>query len=336
MNSQKILVVQTAFIGDVILATAIVEKVKQYFPYAQIDFLLRKGNESLFNQHPLINKVLIWDKHHHKYTNLVKLISLVRKSRYDVVVNLQRFAAMGLLTAFSGAKQTLGFSKNPVSWLFTKSFDHRIDNHQHETERNHQLIAHLTDAIPAKPKLYPSRKDYEAIAGYISTPYICVAPTSVWFTKQFPEEKWIEFLKHIPEKFHIYLLGAPADKSNCQQILDACESKNATNLAGRLSLLASAALMQKAAMNFVNDSAPMHLASAMNAPTCAIYCSTVPSFGFGPLAEKSFIVEVSYPLYCRPCGLHGYKACPEKHFKCAYDISIPNMVKILDTVSTAS
>jgi heptosyltransferase-2 len=86
-------------------------------------------------------------------------------------------------------------------------------------------------------------------------------------------------------------------------------------------------------MNYVNDSAPMHLASAMNAPTCAVYCSTVPAFGFGPLSEKSFIVEIDYPLYCRPCGLHGYNACPEKHFKCAYDIEVKRLADILNKIT---
>ena len=73
-------------------------------------------------------------------------------------------------------------------------------------------------------------------------------------------------------------------------------------------------------MNYVNDSAPMHFASAMNAPVTAIYCSTIPGFGYGPLSDIRFIVEREEPLYCRPCGLHGYDNCPEGHFKCALDI----------------
>jgi heptosyltransferase-2 len=78
--------------------------------------------------------------------------------------------------------------------------------------------------------------------------------------------------------------------------------------------------MKHARMNYVNDSAPMHFASAMNAPVTAIYCSTVPGFGYGPLSDVRFIVERDEPLYCRPCGLHGYAACPQSHFKCALDI----------------
>lgn len=335
MSSQKILIIQTAFIGDVILASGLIEKIKQYFPHGQIDFLLRKGNESLFENHPFLNEILIWEKQHNKYANLLKLIATVRASKYSIVINLQRFAAMGLLTALSGATQKLGFDKNPFSRFFDKSYSHDINKDQHEVERNHQLIKHLTDSIPAKPKLYLTNKEYNAIADFILNPYICIAPTSVWHTKQFPEEKWIEFLELVPVNYQVYLLGAPADVMACQRIIHASKRSNTMNLAGKLSLLASAALMQKAVMNYVNDSAPMHLASALNAPTCAVYCSTVPSFGFGPLANNAFIIEISYPLYCRPCGLHGYIACPEKHFKCAHDIEVKRLADLLYTIATS-
>jgi heptosyltransferase-2 len=93
------------------------------------------------------------------------------------------------------------------------------------------------------------------------------------------------------------------------------------NLAGKLSLLESAALMKDARRNITNDSAPMHLASGVNAKTTAIFCSTVPDFGFGPLSDDSVIIETTKKLECRPCGLHGLKACPEKHFDCAYSIT---------------
>jgi ADP-heptose:LPS heptosyltransferase len=90
-------------------------------------------------------------------------------------------------------------------------------------------------------------------------------------------------------------------------------------------LLQSAALMKDAVMNYVNDSAPMHLASAMNAKTTAIYCSTVPEFGFGPLAADARVVEVTEKLDCRPCGLHGFKECPKGHFKCGRDIDVAKL-----------
>ena len=70
-------------------------------------------------------------------------------------------------------------------------------------------------------------------------------------------------------------------------------------------------------MTYTNDSAPMHFASAVNAPVSAIYCSTVPSFGFGPLSDQHFVFETDKDLDCRPCGLHGKKQCPEGHFNCS-------------------
>jgi heptosyltransferase-2 len=101
-------------------------------------------------------------------------------------------------------------------------------------------------------------------------------------------------------------------------------------MAGQLTFLESAALMKGAVMNFVNDSAPMHLASSINAPVAAVFCSTVPSFGFGPLSEKSYVVQSSEKLNCRPCGLHGHKKCPQGHFKCATTISIQSMIDCLN------
>ena len=99
-----------------------------------------------------------------------------------------------------------------------------------------------------------------------------------------------------------------------------------SNLCGNLSFLQTSALISNAIMNFVNDSAPMHMASAMNAPTTAIYCSTVPEFGFGPLSDHSNIIETKEKLDCRPCGLHGFKKCPEDHFNCAKTIDTDSML----------
>ncbi|MDZ7647918.1 MAG: glycosyltransferase family 9 protein [Cytophagales bacterium] len=110
-------------------------------------------------------------------------------------------------------------------------------------------------------------------------------------------------------------MGAPTDKDVCEAIRNTTANDRVYNLAGKLSFLESAALMKDASMNYVNDSAPMHLASAMNAPVTAIFCSTVPAFGFGPLfSDKSVIIETNEKLTCRPCGLHGYRALPSKAF----------------------
>ncbi len=327
--SLKFLIIQTAFIGDVVLATGIIEKLHDFYPDAKIDFLVRKGNESLFADHPYLNEILIWNKQTSKQKNLWKILQQVRNRKYDTVINVQRFVATGLLTVFSGAGQKIGFDKNPLSFLFTKRVRHVISTSEkprHEIERNNDLIELITDAVAYKPRLYPSEKDFLMVEKFQRRPYICIAPASVWFTKQFPTVKWIEFCKVIPSTYQIYLLGASSDKILCNEIIESCPGIAISNLCGQLSFLQSAALMQGAVMNYVNDSAPMHFASAVNAAVTAVYCSTIPAFGFGPLSDKSFIIEIEEPLPCRPCGLHGLKACPLAHFNCAYKIKYQQLL----------
>lgn len=321
---QKILVIQTAFIGDVVLVTALLEDLHIQYPDASIDILVRKGNEGLFVSHPFLNEVLVWQKKEDKYFNLFKVIQQIRNNTYDQVINVQRYAATGFITLLSGAKETIGFDKNPFSVFFTKRIKHIFSKGNislHEVERNFQLIENGNNTKASKPKLYPSQINKAAIAVYTNEPFICIAPASVWFTKQFPINKWIELVRALPSKYKLYLLGAPSDNALCKAILEAVPTANITILAGKLNFLESAALMERATMNYVNDSAPMHFASAVNAPVTAIYCSTIPAFGYGPLSSQSYIVEIQEALKCRPCGIHGHKVCPETHFNCALNIT---------------
>lgn len=317
---ERILIIQTAFIGDVILATPIIEKLSDFYPEAKIDFLLRRGNGGLLKGHPKLNSVYIWKKDQTKYTSLLKLIYLVRSKKYDCVINIQRHFASGLITALSNAKLKIGFTKNPFSFTFDKKVGHRLIG-QHETGRNLSLVKDLTDDKYVRPKLYPQKIDYAKIVKYQVLPYLCIAPTSVWGTKQFPALKWVEIILAQDDDWVIYLLGGKGDAEACGEIVEMCGRSNVVSLAGKLAFLESAALMEKASMNYVNDSAPLHIASAVNAPTNAVFCSTIPSFGFGPLGDGSKIIETEKNLECRPCGLHGKKTCPLGHFECAYSIS---------------
>lgn len=315
---KKILVIQTAFLGDVVLATAILEKLHSHFPQAQIDFLLRKGNEGLVQGHPFVHTLWVWDKNQAKYSNLLKLVRQVRQEQYDMVVNVHRHFSTGLLMALSGARTRVCFDKNPLSILATHQVPHRLGNNCSgisEVQRNLDLIGKWTDNQFVKPKIYPSNADFEKV--YFEKKYITVSPASVWFTKQYPKEKWLELLDRVGESTTAFLIGGPGDAALCEWLQSNSKHPNVEVKAGRYTLLESAALMKNAAMNFVNDSGPLHLASALDAPVTAVFCSTVPAFGFGPLSTDSAVLETTEHLSCRPCGLHGKKVCPEGHFRCS-------------------
>jgi heptosyltransferase-2 len=323
----KFLIIQTAFIGDVILATPLVEKIHHSFPTATIDFLLRKGNEELFKGHPFLKKVIVFDKKKGRLGELKHIIHEVRNEKYDYVINVQRFLTTGLITTLSGGKCTIGFDKNPLSCFFNIRVKHTIKERLHEIQRNLKLVENITDNLIQQPVLYTTDADNKKVLPYKSKPYVCIAPASVWFTKQYPKEKWVELINALPKQYTIYLIGSKTDFTLAQEIIDCAHSDiKPINLCGIFNLLESAALIKDAAMNYVNDSAPMHLASAVDAKTTAIYCSTISEFGFGPLAKHSKIVEIQNNLICRPCGLHGKKSCPKHHFKCAYDINLEQLL----------
>jgi ADP-heptose:LPS heptosyltransferase len=315
---QRFLIIQTAFLGDVILATPVIAELKRQFPDSIVDVLVRKGNEGLLYGNPHISTVLIWNKKDGKYKSLFKLIQTIRSNRYDEVICIQRFFNAGLLTALSKAPSRVGFVSNPFSRFFTRKIVHEFGTGIHEVERNLRLIAHHpgTQSL-RRPELFPSKEDSQKIESLIQTSYYCLAPSSVWYTKQLPKEKWVELINELPKDHTVYLLGGPDDIKICTTIQQDSEHPSVELLAGKLTLLQSALLMKGAVRNYVNDSGPLHLSSAMNAPVTAFFCSTIPAFGFGPLSEDTQILEVSN-LSCRPCGMHGHHACPKGHFDCGF------------------
>ncbi|HMQ74621.1 MAG TPA: glycosyltransferase family 9 protein [Flavobacteriales bacterium] len=331
---KRFLVIQTAFLGDAVLATALLEKLHVFFPDAAIDLVVRNGNEGLFEGHPFLHRLHVWDKRTHKTRNLLALIRALRRTRYDHIINAQRFFSTGLITLLARGREKVGYDKNPLSLFFTRTVKHVIGDGRHEVDRLNALIEHLTDGSRPLPRLHPTPKaraeahehmsawahEHTSTGAHGHMPYVCIAPTSVWFTKQWPEAKWAELIAQLPADDQVYLLGGPGDAEACRRIAGAAGRGEV--LAGRLSLLGTAALMEGATMNYVNDSAPLHIASAMNAPVTAIFCSTVPAFGFGPLRANGRVVETAEKLDCRPCGLHGHTACPKGHFQCAEGIGV--------------
>lgn len=339
-SSKNILIIQTAFIGDTILASQFARAVKDKYPQAKIHFFLRKGNESVIQGLESIEKVWVWDKAGGKVRNLFRLIGELRTYKFDYVFNLHRHFNSGLIAALMKADLKIGFKQNPLSIFYGKKINHLIPHDHngvlwHEVQRNLQLLEAVDgnykiqdNSKVYKPELPLKPKNFDKVAPFINGDYFVVAPASVWFTKAWSEGKYRELTLELSRLGRVLFIGAPTDKDLCDRIRSGIP--NTENLCGQLNLLDSAALMKTAKRVFVNDSAPLHLASCVNAKTTAIFCSTVPAFGYTPLADDSVVVDVGNSLECRPCGLHGYKACPLGHFKCSQDIQIQKVISTIN------
>jgi heptosyltransferase-2 len=160
------------------------------------------------------------------------------------------------------------------------------------------------------------------LGGSDSTPpLVALAPGSVWATKRWPY--YAELAKLLGREVRLAVVGGDTDRALAAEIVAATEGM-AIDTTGKLSLLASAELIGRAALLVTNDSAPLHLASAMNTPTIAVFGPTVPAFGFGPLAERAETVGV-VNLECRPCDRHGPKRCPLGHWRCMRELDAEAM-----------
>ncbi|MDF5691170.1 glycosyltransferase family 9 protein [Aquirufa aurantiipilula] len=328
LKHSKVLLIQTAFLGDAVLATALLEKIRMESPDTEIHILVRKGNESLFKAYPYTNLKTVWsyDKSR-KWSSWLELRRDLSKEHFDAVYVIQRFLGMGLLSLCIGAKRVFGFDKNPMSLFFTEKVRHEWGTGIHEVERNTALVKSWLGEKVFKPYLRTPKIDLATEMQ--KKEYICISPGSVWETKRLPIRIWIEFIQLLPENQVVVLMGSPGEIELSDQIAAAFQGSNriVLNETGKHPLLASAYIFQQSKMSFVNDSGPMHICSAENVPTVAVYCSTVPSFGFGPLADWNRIVETKHVLDCRPCGDHGKKNCPLGHYACGEGIEAKSLLQ---------
>ena len=328
-QASKVLIIQTAFLGDAVLITSLLEKIRLESPSSTIHLLVRKGLEGIFKAYPYGHLVQVWtyDKGN-KLNSWWALRKELAKIKFDQVFVAQRFFGMGLLSISIGAKKVVGFDKNPLSLFFDEKVTHEFGHGKHETERNTELLASWLGPQVHKPFLNASHLNSFPV-DLQPKKYLCISPGSVWETKRFPVHKWIEFIRLLPADQEIVLMGSAAEKHLSDEIEEAFmgSGRYISNACGRFNLQEAIAVYQQSLMSFVNDSGPLHICSAVNTPTGAIFCSTIPAFGFGPLAEHNKIIEVTQKLACRPCGDHGKKSCPEIHFNCGNSIDVKEMLQ---------
>jgi heptosyltransferase-2 len=180
-----------------------------------------------------------------------------------------------------------------------------------------------------RPRLYPNERDCAAADALLHgrvRPLVAVAPGSVWATKRWPH--YAALCQRLLDDFDVAVIGAAGDAEPLSALLTDSRIIDAT---GKLSLLGSAALIERAKVIVTNDSSPQHLASAVGTPTVTVFGPTVPEFGFGPLAPGSRVVGRT-DLACRPCDRHGPQRCPLGHWRCMREIDAHDVFSTVTTV----
>jgi heptosyltransferase-2 len=308
-------VIQTAFLGDVILTTPLLEVLAAR--HGPVDVVTTPGAAQLLETHPAVRQVLRHDKHGSERGpgGILRLARRLRANGYARAYLPHRSWRSGLAARLAGIPERIGFADAPARHLYTARVPHRG---AHEVDR---LLA-LADAPPGgRPSLGLTDADHGAAIAWLETAgvpsrFVVMAPGSIWGTK-----RWGQFpaLAHAVDAF-VVVLGGPEDRDLGEAILAAAPGRSA-NACGALPLRASAAVLSRAAVLVTNDSAPLHLAQATATPTVALFGPTVPAFGFGPRGASDRIEEVS-GLACRPCSRHGPARCPLGHHRCMTDLEV--------------
>jgi len=326
----KILILQTAFIGDAILATPLAEAVHRLFAPCEVHFLAIPAVANVLELNPNIQRVVKFDKRGEQrgLVGLWQLSRELRREKYDLALVPHRSLRSALLVRLAGISQRIGFDRSTGAFLFTHKVAYQ---EKHEVERNLDLLRPIGEVPPRlRPRVFWNSADVQRVdqlAGRarIDRRCIAIAPGSVWATKRWLPDRFAALAKTLIAEMDaaVFLIGGREDRELCNRI-ESSTGEDCINTAGELSLRQSAALLDRCEVLITNDSAPAHLAAATRCQVVTIFGPTVPGFGFSPFGEGHAVIEKDLP--CRPCGRHGPQICPLGTHECMVNIETGEVV----------
>jgi len=309
----KILIVQSAFIGDVVLAVPLVEAVKQSSPESEVHFLTMPVYGNFLAEQPSISKVVIDDK---KGANkcpfsFLKFCMRLREEKYDIALIIHRSFRTGLLTRLAGIKRRIGFDTAEGRIFYTEKVPYRRS--MHEVARN--LMLGKTAGFEKWDGNWnlPSGRNPAISIPREGKPVIAVNPFSNWETKRWLPSYWAELINGLAAFGIVVVTGSGRDVSFRNEIKSGLRTE-VSDFVGRTDFLELSALVKNSDVLVTGDSAPLHFASAFGVKSVVIFGPTVPEFGFGPYKQKNIVLQKE--LSCRPCNIHGPKKCPLGHHDC--------------------
>ena len=294
----KILIIHTAFIGDIVLSTPLIQKLKDLYPKSEIDYLTLPTNQSVLYNNPNLNEIILYDKKGKDkgIKGFLKVLKILKQKKYDYAVIPHRFIKSILLAKLAKIPDIVGFDVATGSSLLDKKVHY--DMKKHEVERLLNLVGYEGKRIPVR--IYPAKENFVKIekmlknSGYTGKKeqkLILVAPGSQRPEKMWPLEKYREVIQKL-KKNENYFIGITGSKSEKELPLNFEKDKNIIDFRGEISLVEFGALISKADVVVGNDSSPIHIASGFEKPfVIGIFGPGKRSLGFFPWTEKSNVIE---------------------------------------------
>jgi len=321
------IVIQTAYLGDVVLTTGLLEAAAEV--HGSVDVLVTPAALPLVETHPAVRQALVYDKRGRDrgVLGFRRIVARLSERGYGRCYLAHRSFRSAALAWAARIPERIGFADAPARWLYTRRMPRPKDGH--EAERLQALVDGIDHEARIRLGLTADDRDaaYAWLAAHgVGDGFVAMAPGARWGGKRWGG--YPELARILKEP--IVVLGGPDEAALARELVDAAPERVAS--AADQPLRVAAAILERAGVLVTNDSAPLHLASAVGTPVVAIFGPTVPAFGFGPRSPTAAVVERA-GLKCRPCSLHGPKRCPLGHHRCMREIPASAVLEAVEALT---
>ncbi len=325
----RILVIRFSSAGDIILTSLFLRSLRKRYPEGEIHYLTKREFLPLVEHSPHISRAIVieagWG-----LRDLARMKSeLLRQNGgdYDIVFDLHNSLRSRYVRA--GLGRALAIFRKPTfaKWLLVKRKINRLRPIVPIAERYLEVGAPFGLVNDGEGLEIFTGGAFSPIVPLQGRPTVALAPGARHATKQWLPENYSALGTMLAGEHNarIVLLGAPSERELCAMV-ERGIAGDVVNLAGRTTLLETAATLDACDLVVANDSALTHLAAARKRPVVTVFGSTVQEFGFAPYGTRSAVVERT-GLYCRPCTSIGRSSCPEGHFRCMREISVQEVME---------
>jgi heptosyltransferase-2 len=342
----NILIIRFSSIGDILLTSPLVRLLRGAYPHARIDFLVKSEYTELVRWNPHLSSIIELKTSERDELTILK--SKIRNERYDAIIDLHNNLRSRYLRFGSRAGIVRTVNKRIVRRFFLvntkKNFYANVlpaaDRYLETVKKfgiqddRSGLELFFPEDVRSSVALSLNNyhlKKHNHVVGFV--------PTAKHFTKRWLPERFVEFGAKLAKKYgaKILIFGGKADIEYCDDIAHLintqCSASVAESVAGKFSLLETAATFDHCDLVVTNDTGLMHIASARKRKIVAIFGSTVREFGFFPQGDNAVVVERN-GLPCRPCSHIGLEKCPEGHFRCMKEIQADEVLTQADALLT--
>jgi len=326
-NLHNILVIDLAYIGDVLMATPAISEIKRAFPESRVSVLCSPSSSEVLLRNPYVDEILAFEKENFGFSKLVAMGARLRREKFEIAFVFHRAFGSALLAFLGGIKRRVGFTTEGRRLFLTCPV--KLDKTKHRADNDLAVLqAYGLEIDPDAALVYVTDPEDEGFPGrvlgqdVVERGYVVLNPNGSWDTKRWPVERFRALAERVEGELGLTPVGI-GSVTEMARVNEALGGRG-VNLAGKTDLSKLGVLCRDAAAFVTNDSGPMHIAAAVGANVIAPFGPTSPD-RCGPRSKSALVIRRA-ELGCIGCYK---KQCPLE-FNCMLDISVEEMFGLVE------